>query len=299
MKQKIKNLNLIIVLIIGFFLSSGLVLAATLYLEPAEGGYDQGDTFIAEIKLDTEGEYINTMQVNLVFSQDILEVQDFSKGNSVLTVWVQEPSFSNEAGTLSLIGGVPGGYQGFGDSLGKIIFKTKKQGLASVKIQEDSRLLLNDGFGTPAELKIKEGIFAIGPKISETPADSWQEEIKKDVVPPEPFKLNVTQDPLIFDGKHFITFSTTDKQTGINYYEVKEDERDWKRGVSPYLLEDQSLRSIITVRAVDKAGNERIAEIAPMYSVKDKNIILRFTIIFIVSAAIISIIIRKKIFKKR
>ena len=37
----------------------------------------------------------------------------------------------------------------------------------------------------------------------------------------------------------------------------------WKVGDSPYLLEDQSLKSIIKVRAIDKAGNERIVEIIP------------------------------------
>jgi len=37
---------------------------------------------------------------------------------------------------------------------------------------------------------------------------------------------------------------------------------------SPYLLKDQKLKSFIYVKAVDKAGNERIATLAPRYPLK-------------------------------
>ena len=62
---------------------------------------------------------------------------------------------------------------------------------------------------------------------------------------------------------YFLVFSGIDKQTGIDYYEVKEGQGNWKRAEFPYVLEDQTLQGIIEVRAVDKAGNERIAEYTP------------------------------------
>jgi len=122
---------------------------------------------------------------------------------------------------------------------------------------------LNDGFGTPAKLTLKEAVFTILTEKAEVPKEEWQEELAKDDIPPEPFEIKISQDPNIFGGKYFIVFSTTDKQTGIDHYEVKEGKIDWKRAESPYLLEDQSLKSIIKVKAVDKAGNERIAEYIP------------------------------------
>ena len=82
-----------------------------------------------------------------------------------------------------------------------------------------------------------------------------KEEIEGDNILPEPFKVEISQDPAIFEGKYFITFSTTDKQTGIDYYEVKEGRKDWKRAISPYVLENQKLTSDIWVKAIDKAGN--------------------------------------------
>ena len=75
--------------------------------------------------------------------------------------------------------------------------------------------------------------------------------------------VEIHQNPSIFEGKYFITFSTTDKQTGINYYKVKEGKRDWQRAASPDLLNNQNLSDIIKVRAMDKAGNERTAECPP------------------------------------
>jgi len=133
---------------------------------------------------------------------------------------------------------------------------------------EGSQVLLNDGFGTPAKLTTKGAVFTILAEKLETPEDKWKEELEKDNIPPEPFEIEIHQEPAIFEGKYFIIFSTTDKQTGIDYYEISEtgDKRQegWKIGESPYLLTDQSLQSIIKVRAVDKAGNERIAEILPL-----------------------------------
>jgi len=142
-----------------------------------------------------------------------------------------------------------------------------------VRFLDSSQVLLNDGLGTPAELITKEAIFTIFPEKREVSEDQWRKELEKDDIPPESFEIIISQDPFLFEGKYFIVFQTQDKQTGIDYYEVKEGKRDWQRAESPYLLEDQSLKSIIKVKAVDKAGNERMAEITPPYKVTWKDII--------------------------
>ncbi|PIS22373.1 hypothetical protein COT50_02310 [candidate division WWE3 bacterium CG08_land_8_20_14_0_20_41_10] len=248
--------------------------AAVLYLEPAEGNYYHGDTFITNLRVDTENECINTIEANLNFSQDALETVDFSQGNSILTLWLKPPIIEQKSGLVSFIGGIPGGYCGIlpgdpGESnlLGRIIFKIKEVSgdstSAKVEFLESSQVLLNDGFGTPAKLTAKGAVFTILAEKLEVAKDQWQEEIEKDEISPEPFAIEIHQDPAIFEGKYFIMFLTADKQTGIDYYEIKEGKGDWKRVESPYLLEDQSLTSIIKVRAVDKAGNERIVEYIP------------------------------------
>ena len=87
-----------------------------------------------------------------------------------------------------------------------------------------------------------------------------------DTLPPEPFEITIGQNPSIFAGQYFLTFAAVDKTSGIDHFEILETRKGkgkWERGESPYLLKDQSLTSIIKVKAVDKAGNERIAEIVP------------------------------------
>jgi len=248
--------------------------AVILYLEPSRGQYYQGDNFIVDIRIDTEGECINTVKVDLKFPNEFLEAVDFSEGNSILSLWLKKPAINQEIGLISFVGGIPGGFCGTlpgelgkPNLLGRIIFRVVPRdvlrGLAKISFKEESQVLLNDGFGTRARLSLKEAIFEILSEKIEVPKNEWQEELKKDTIPPEPFDIEIQRDPSIFDGKYFLIFSTTDKQTGIDYYEVKEGKRDWKRAESPYLLEDQSLKSIIKVRAVDKAGNERIAEYLP------------------------------------
>ena len=286
------QLKIISIVIIGFILFPAVSLAAILYLEPVQGEYYQEDTFIVEIRLNTEGEYINTVKTDLKFSEDILEVKDLSKGNSVLTLWVKTPAFSNQAGTISFIGGVPAGYQGWDGLLGRIIFEAKKEGKVEINFQEDYQVFLNDGFGTPAELTTKGVILTILPEKLEIPRDEWLRQLEKDTISPEAFDIEIIQDPSIFERKYFIIFSTTDKQTGLDYYEIKEGEKDWQRGESPYLLEDQSLESIIKVKAIDKAGNERTVLIGPL-RFPEKRFPYWIIILILMGGAIIWRIIRK------
>ncbi len=251
--------------------------AAVLYLEPAQGEYQPGDTFIVEARIDTQGECINAAAINLSFSRDILEAIDFSKGNSILSLWLKPLEINQAEGLVSFSGGIPGGYcgrlpgdPGQSNLLGRIIFKVREKNgeLFFVKLEfgEDSRVLLNDGFGTPCELTFKGATFNILAGELEEVKDQWQEELEKDKIPPEVFDIEIQQDQSIFEGKYFIIFQTQDKQTGLDYYEVKEGDKNWQKTKSPYLLVDQELKSIIKVRAVDKVGNERIAEYIPEVS---------------------------------
>jgi hypothetical protein len=255
-----------------------------LYFEPSKGEYHLGDTFIVDLRIDTEEECINTVKAIISFPKDLLEAKDFSTGNSILSLWLQTPKIDQKEGLISFVGGIPGGFCGplpgepeKPNLLGRIIFRVRETDAeleheteAKLEFLEGSQVLLNDGFGTPAKLTLKKAIFTILLEKAEVPREEWQEELTKDDIPPEPFEIKISQDPNIFGGKYFIVFSTTDKQTGIDHYEVAEQRRtlrqttlNWKRAESPYLLEDQSLKSIIKVKAVDKAGNERIAEYIP------------------------------------
>jgi len=321
-KKKIKiqknlreNLKLFLVIFFMFlffvFISTKDVFAAKLYLEPSEGEYQSGETFLVEIKIDTEGECINAVEANLNFSSNILNVVDFSYGESILTLWVKTPIVDQGSGLVSFIGGIPGSYcgrisgdPGESNQLGKIIFRTSgltinesEKNIAEVKFLDSSQVILSDKLGTKADLSTQGATFKILSKEGET-KDEWREILEADNISPEPFKIEIHKDPQAFEGRYFLIFSTTDKQTGIDYYEVKEGEGNWEKTVSPYLLKDQSLQNVIKVRAVDKAGNEQIFEIIPSIIAK-KPFPYQIIVFIVIALMVILMIIRWAIKKLR
>jgi len=267
--------SVVILLSTFYFLFSDTVSAATLYLKPSGEQYQLGDAFIVEVRIDTEEECINAVEANLSYDRDILRAVDFSYGSSIIILWVKPPEINQESGRISFSGGIPGGYCGkmLGDPgpthiLGKITFQASNKGEAKVNFLDSSQVLLNDGSGTPLKLTAKGAVFNILPGKLEVPKNEWQEEIGKDNIPPEFFKIEIHQEPSVFDGKYFIVFLTADKQTGIDYYEIKEGRKEWKTAQSPYLLENQKLTGEIKIKAVDKAGNERVAVIEQRYPLR-------------------------------
>jgi len=147
---------------------------------------------------------------------------------------------------------------------------------------------LNDGKGTRDEVSVKDLIINVLPKISDARStDDWSTIISNDKTPPESFEITPGKDPSIFDNQYFISFFTTDAGSGVAYYEVQEGDRNFIRAESPYVLKDQTLKSLIKVKAIDKAGNERTEELmlsapaVPFY----KNI-LPWIVVFIIIAVI-------------
>ena len=278
--KTIKKVSLLFSVLFGI----GFVLpaqAAILYIDPANSQVNRGETFSVNITIDTEGECVNAIEGSLKFSNELLQAVNVSTGSSIILLWPISPEISQTAGTINFIGGIPGGYcgkisndPGESDIIAKLIFRADPDKISSnpakVNFLPGTQVLLHDGQGTAAKLITKGAELIISGEETSS-ENQWQEELKKDKTPPEPFKIEIVQVPQIFEGKYFITFLTADKQTGIDYYEVRESPQwlsfkgaKWlKTNGPPYLLQDQTLSRIIEVRAVDKAGNERIERIVP------------------------------------
>jgi hypothetical protein len=269
---KIKKLKTAILLSIFYFLFSSSAYAARLYFEPDAGAFSLDSTFSVNVKLDAENQEINAVDVNLSFPSDICKTKDFSDGGSIVNFWVRKPKA--EGSRISFSGLIAGGFKGKDGQLIKI-FMNCGEGNGSLIFQYNSQALLNDGKGTPASLKISDFQFLISKQIpiSKTPISEI-----KDIEPPESFEPQIGKDPAVFDGKWFLVFATQDKQSGIDYYAVYEsaskkdtariEANDWTRAESPYLLKDQALKSFVYVKALDKAGNERIAALSPQNAIK-------------------------------
>lgn len=265
--------------------------AASLYFSPNKTEIRPRDTITVAVRLDTdEGECVNVVNGVINYDPNVQPV-DISRGNSILPIWAEDPVIDKVNNRITFAGGIPNGYCGriAGDprltnTLLEIIFQAPgfrigigdENPTSTIKFSSETSVLLNDGFGTQAPLNTGEAKIFVHKKPGNNVIDEWNNLVAADKSLPEEFSIALLKDPSIFDGKFFITFNTTDKQTGIDHYEVIEESLEksgffgwgaadapWRVARSPYLLRDQTLNSVIKVKALDKAGNEYIATFIP------------------------------------
>ncbi len=142
-----KNIYILLLIIIVFF-AARRAEAAILYFSPSSGNFTIGNIFTVSVLVNTDSKTINNSDAVINFPSDLLEVVSITKSASIFSLWVEEPSFSNSAGTISYNGGLP--TPGFNGSAGKIIsvvFRVKSAGLATL-IYSSGAVRANDGYGT-------------------------------------------------------------------------------------------------------------------------------------------------------
>ena len=156
-------------LFVFFFVWFSLLLsmtaqAASLSFSPSSGSYFVGQTFPLEVYVSSPEQSMNAISGVISFPKDKLEVASVSKTGSIIDLWVQEPAFSNTAGTITFEGIVLN--PGFTGSVGKIItinFRTKLVGSASLIFSSGS-VLANDGKGTNILSNLNGGVYVLEPK---------------------------------------------------------------------------------------------------------------------------------------
>ena len=106
-----------------FIIGAKAASAASLFLSPASGSYLVGQTFNAAVLVSSPDQAMNAASSRISFPADKLEIISLAKSGSIFSLWVQEPSFSNSAGTVNFEGIVlnPGfiGASGVSQSHGK------------------------------------------------------------------------------------------------------------------------------------------------------------------------------------
>ena len=135
--------------------------AASLYVGPVSGSYSVGSTFTVSVYLDTGGQSVNAIQANLTFPPDKLQVVSPSSGQSLIQIWVSQPSYSNINGTLSFQGGIPSpGVNTSAGLISTITFRVMDTGTAALSFG-DSKVFLNDGAGTNVLGQTTDGIYSL------------------------------------------------------------------------------------------------------------------------------------------
>ncbi|MCA9360481.1 hypothetical protein KC730_01160, partial [Candidatus Kaiserbacteria bacterium] len=216
---------------------------------------------------------------------------------SIFNIWVEQPTINKQERTISFAGGIPNGYCGrvSGDPmltnvLAEIIFRSpgfffifgdNNETIAKIEFTDSSTAYLNDGYGTKASLISYPSTITLEKTSGQLQSNDWQKQVDLDEVPPEDFSIQLQKGDGNFLDRYYIVFNTTDKQTGIDRYQIMEEplsqfgsfqwgraDAPWVTERSPYVLKDQTLNSIIRVKAIDKAGNEYIANLIPDSSIR-------------------------------
>lgn len=300
--------------VLALFVVPSVSEGASLYIDPAISELYRGDSVTMSVRLDTDEEdreCINAVDAVINYSDNIDPV-DVTISDSIFNIWVEKPTIDKTNRTISFAGGIPNGYCGrvSGDPrltnvLAKIIFRSpgftigqqSDSNVATIEFADTSTAYLNDGRGTKANLLVYPAKITLNKNAGTALVNPWQDEISADKTPPEKFSIDLVKGDGNFSNKYYIVFNTIDKQTGIDHYEVIEEpasqfgsfkwgraDAPWIESPSPYILKDQSLNSIIRVKAIDKAGNEYVATYAPEDSLKSLSYAEMMLIIVLVTA---------------
>lgn len=244
-----------IFLTIFIFLFPVQLLASEIFFFPDSVSTIENSEFETKLFIDTEGKNINAVDVEISVPND-LKVKDLLHGHSIITLWIERPNFSENK--IRFSGIIPGGFSGVlgtgPDKAGELltlVLESKDKATKDLEI-DFSEILLNDGHGTSDEVSAK--VFTYVYSENEI---NYQRMIDKTA--PDEFEPEIVRSDL-FDNKFVLFFSTRDGESGISHFEIKEGENDWEVSESPYLIKDQSLRSKILVKAIDKSGNLKIVE---------------------------------------
>jgi hypothetical protein len=277
--NKIQNLKYLSIFIFAILIClPNTTFAATIKVSSESSVYAK-DVSILNVFIDTEDEVINSLDGYVILSDNNkgnFEIKDLSLVNSVFNLWPRKPSLQ-ESNKIYFVGGLPGGIKGNNLLLFKIIVKINEPGNFSIS-PENLKAYLNDGLATSRSIVKNVSTISIS-ESRNSPQDKWKEIISNDNTAPENFEIKVIQDDNLFDGKKFLSFETTDKESGINYYEVKEGDAKAVRTGNTYILIDQKNKPDVIVTAYDKAGNFQVATLNGKDPIHWRSIIITLIIL--------------------
>lgn len=121
--------------------------AATFSISLDKQAFPIGQEFTADIKMDTEGVGVNAAQGTISFSPDVLSIAKTDTSNSVFNFWLQAPTFSNESGKITFLGGSSNGFTGSSLEVFRVVFKVKGVGSSTITFT-DGAITASDGSGT-------------------------------------------------------------------------------------------------------------------------------------------------------
>jgi len=119
--------------------------AAAFRAQPSEGAYSVGTAVPIDLVVDASDTNVNAVEATIEFATDTVDVSDLKFADSIVTLWVQEPSVHD--GTITFSGGMPTGFNGMRGKILSFVLKPKHAGTANLAIT-NAQILAADGNGT-------------------------------------------------------------------------------------------------------------------------------------------------------
>lgn len=148
------------ILLIAEFFAPNIGAAATFFFSPSSFETGIGGKVIVNLKINSEEASLNAAQTIIHFPPGNLEVSSVDKEGSIFNFWLEDPSFSNTEGTISLAGGTPNGVSGGSLQVLKITFTAKGSGSGTISLT-DAAIAASDGSGTNILSKLIDSAFTV------------------------------------------------------------------------------------------------------------------------------------------
>ena len=225
---------------------------------PAESVVNQ--QMRVSVHLNTGTDSINAVE-GLIMLPASVQLSQLNTGGSGFSLWPTEPQFSFSTHRIVFAGGVPGGVVPKQDILLFTFSLTASSTGAYTVSSQDVAVYRNDGLGTRLVVPNHSQDIKVG-RTNGTVSSAASPDAIPDTTPPHFVSVAMGSDPSLFGGKFYISFFATDNQSGIDHYDIKEGwSTKYLLADRYFVLHDQTLQSIIYVRATDAAGNSVVTVI--------------------------------------
>jgi hypothetical protein len=285
--KKLSNKKIYFILAFSAIFLPFSVFASNVYIDTDHQEFFVGNTIMFSVRVDSENKNINAIEGNVLmdYEADSISLIDINTSGSKFSLWPGKPLPSANNINVSFAGGSPGGFNSKDAIVFNIVLKLQKVGQI-ILTPDNIGVYLNDGKGTKDKVNVKNLAIDVLPEKSDSKIiNDWSSLISNDKTPPEPFEIYLGQEGSVFDGRKFLSFSTTDEQSGIAYYEVTEGDLPPVRSNDTYILQEQNKPVKVTVVAYDSAGNTResiYSFTAPNYVVYVVSFVILLFIILLV-----------------
>ncbi len=163
--KKILKIISIVLSIVSFSIFTSAFAASNLSLVSEVQTAGIGQQFSVALLLDAE-ENINAAQGVVSFSPSVLQMVSVDNSDSIFNFWVEDPTISNNAGTMSFIGGSSKSIIGTKLKILTMKFKAVGVGTSNIKFS-NGVVAADDGIGTNVLSKVTEtGISVSGTVVT-------------------------------------------------------------------------------------------------------------------------------------